>query len=110
MVQRREGGVTVSVPAKLMWLRPGKDKCEPQSLSWMSAITPICLNIREAANSVRAAKVQVTILDDEGKALEKGEATKGEGNWWEFTCNTKGKTIIAEAWDLPNNVTKFVME
>jgi hypothetical protein len=45
-----------------------------------------------------------------GKALEKGEATKAEGNWWEFTSNTKGKTVIAEAWDLPANVTKFVLE
>ena len=54
--------------------------------------------------------MQVTILDEEGKALEKGEATQAEGNWWEITSNTKGKTVRAEAWDLADNVAKFVLE
>lgn len=64
----------------------------------------------EATDNVLVAKVQVTILDEQGTPLEKGEATKAEGDWWEFTSNTDGKTLIAEAWDLPNNVTKFVVE
>jgi hypothetical protein len=42
--------------------------------------------------------------------VEKREANKARGNWWEFASNTKGKTVMAEAWDLPENVTKLVVE
>jgi hypothetical protein len=50
-----------------------------------------------ASKIVMVAKVQVTILDEEGRILEKGAATKGAGNWWEFTCTAQGNTVIAEA-------------
>jgi len=46
---------------------------------------------------VKVTEVQVTVLDEEGKVLEKGEAIKGEGKWWEFASNTEGKTIMTEA-------------
>jgi hypothetical protein len=46
-------------------------------------------------------EVQVTVLDEEGKVLEKGEGIKGEGKWWEFASNTEGKTIMTEACYLP---------
>jgi hypothetical protein len=83
---------------------------------WWHAPVIHCIERREgrvlieATDNVMVAKVQVTILDEEGQALEKGEATKAEGNWWEFTSNAEGKTLIAEAWDLPNHMTKFVVE
>ena len=64
----------------------------------------------EATDNILVARVRVTILDEDGKVLEKGECTKGKGNWWTFTPTVKGHTIIAEAWDLPRNVTKFVLQ
>ncbi|HJR80867.1 MAG TPA: hypothetical protein VJ821_12390 [Anaerolineales bacterium] len=42
--------------------------------------------------------------------LEKGDAVRGEGDWWEFASQAEGKTVIAEAWDLPRNMTKFLWE
>lgn len=62
----------------------------------------------EATDNVLVTKVRVTALDEEGKVLEKGEAVRREGDWWEFISNTEGKSIIAEAWDLPGHKTKFV--
>lgn len=61
----------------------------------------------QACDNVMVAKVQVTILDEEGKVLEKGDALRSDGDWWEFTPQMEGKTILAEAWDLPGNVTRF---
>jgi hypothetical protein len=63
----------------------------------------------EATDNVLVTKVQVTILGDEEQVLEKGEAIRGEGSWWEFAPHTEGRTIVAEAWDLPGHVTKFVL-
>ena len=55
-------------------------------------------------------KVKVTILDDEGGVLEAGEAVREEGDWWEFVSRADGKTVVAEARDLPGNVTKLVLD
>lgn len=62
----------------------------------------------EASDNVMVTKVPVTLLDEGGGVLETGEAVRGEGNLWEFASSTEGRTIMAEAWDLPGNVTKFV--
>ena len=64
----------------------------------------------EATDNIQVARVRVTIQDEEGKVLEKGEAVRSRGNWWKFATPTKGHTIIAEAWDLPKNVARFVLE
>ncbi len=64
----------------------------------------------EATDNILVAKVRVTIMDEEGKVLEKGEAVRTEGDWWEFASHTQGKTIKAEAWDLPKHVSQFVLE
>jgi hypothetical protein len=64
----------------------------------------------EATDNIQVTRVRVTILDEADKVLEKGEATRTRGNWWRFTPQAKGGTIIAEAWDLPKNVTKFVLK
>jgi len=64
----------------------------------------------EARDNVKVTKVQVTVLDDEGQVLEEGEAVRGAGDWWEFACQSEGKRIMAEAWDLPGHVTQFVVE
>jgi hypothetical protein len=63
----------------------------------------------EATDNILVARVKVTILDAEGQALEAGEAVRGEGDLWEFASQAEGKTILAEAWDLPGNKTKFVV-
>jgi hypothetical protein len=64
----------------------------------------------EATDNIMVAKVRVTILDGEGKVIEKGEGIKRKGNWWEFAPQKDGRSILAEAWDLAENVTKFVLE
>ena len=64
----------------------------------------------EASDDVLVTRVQITILDNEGCVLEKGEAVRKEGDWWEFVSPAVGKTVIAEARDLPGNVTKLVLE
>jgi hypothetical protein len=64
----------------------------------------------EATDNIPVARVRVTILDEDDKVLEKGECTKGRGNWRTFTPTVKGHAILAEAWDLPRNVAKFVLK
>jgi hypothetical protein len=64
----------------------------------------------EASDDVLVTKVKVTVLDEESRVLETGEAVREQDGWWEFASQTEGKTIVAEAWDLPGNVTKLVLE
>ncbi|MBL8102324.1 MAG: hypothetical protein JNM02_07330 [Anaerolineales bacterium] len=59
----------------------------------------------EASDNVLVAKVVVMILDDEGKVLEKGNASKVDERLWQYTCVNEGK-VLAEAWDLAGNVVK----
>ena len=59
----------------------------------------------QATDNVLVAKVVVSILDEEGNVIEKNEATKGAGDWWEAVCASEGK-VLAEAWDLAGNVTR----
>ena len=62
----------------------------------------------EASDNVMVTKVQVTVLDGEGKAVEKKEAVQMEKDWWEVNLVTNGK-ILAEAWDLAGNVVQEVL-
>jgi hypothetical protein len=64
----------------------------------------------KATDNIGVARVQVTIRDERGKKLESGEATRDSGNWWKYKTQTKGGSILAEAWDLPENVTSLVLE
>ena len=66
-----------------------------------------CIRV-EASDNVLVAKVRVTVLDEGGTVVEAADAVRGEGNWWEFASQARGTTIVAEAWDLPKNVTRFV--
>ena len=68
-----------------------------------------CIRV-EASDNIRVTRVQVTVLGQDGGVLEKGEAVRGDGDWWEYASRAAGKTVIAEAWDLPGNLTKFVSE
>ncbi|HET6594555.1 MAG TPA: hypothetical protein VFG81_02960 [Anaerolineales bacterium] len=67
-----------------------------------------CIRV-EASDNILVTKVQITMLGQDGGVLEKGEALRSEGNWWEFTSHIEGITVIAEAWDLPGNVTKSTL-
>jgi hypothetical protein len=62
----------------------------------------------EARDDVLVTKVQVTVLDEGEQVLEKGEAIRSHGDWWEFPSHARGSTIIAEAWDLPGHVGKLI--
>jgi hypothetical protein len=64
----------------------------------------------EASDNIMVVRVRVTILDEQGKLIERGEGIRSKGNWWKYTPQTEGQKIVAEAWDLPENVTKLVLE
>ena len=61
-----------------------------------------------ARDDVMVKSVQVMILNERGKAVEKGEAIKGRGDWWEYVPAAKG-SVVVEARDLAGNVTKKEM-
>ena len=63
-----------------------------------------------ASDDVLVTHVRITIADQDGKVMEEGEATQTAGDWWQFASQAAGKTILAEAWDLPGNLTRFVMQ
>ena len=68
-----------------------------------------CIRV-EASDNIGVTRVQVTLLGEDGAMLEKGEALRQEGDWWGYASQAQGQTVIAEAWDLPGNVTKLVWE
>ena len=59
-----------------------------------------------ASDNVMVTRVQVTVLDEEGSAMEKMEGIRRNGNWWEVVTNAEGK-VLAEAWDLAGNVARM---
>jgi hypothetical protein len=56
----------------------------------------------QASDNVLVTRVQVSILDEAGKVLEKGEAVNVEGDWWECVTDKVGE-ILVEVWDLAGN-------
>jgi hypothetical protein len=82
------------------WFHPPQVGCVAQEDGYI---------LVEASDDVLVTRVKVTILDGEGRVLEAGEAVREEGDWWAFVSRAEGKTLIAEAWDLPGNVTKLVL-
>jgi hypothetical protein len=63
----------------------------------------------QASDNVMVVKVVVTVVDEEGKVLEKKEAVKADpskhsgAEWWEVELVAEGKVMV-EAWDLAGNV------
>jgi hypothetical protein len=45
----------------------------------------------QATDDVTVSVVQVIIMNEMGKVLEKGEGGKGKGNWWEYTPTAEGR-------------------
>jgi hypothetical protein len=58
-----------------------------------------------ADDDVLVTGVTVTMLDEAGQPLEKGEAELWMGVWWDYRAATRG-TIRVEARDLAGNVTR----
>ena len=104
----------ITVLQKRLIMPPLHPESSPYMRSWPPEIHRVQRRggpIRvEATDNIQVARVRVTILDEDGRVLEKGECTKGTGKWWTFTSTVKGHTIIAEAWDLPRNVAKVVLK
>jgi len=61
-----------------------------------------------ASDNVLVTGVTVTVFDADGKVLEKGEAVKGNADWWEYAPQQSGKSLV-EARDLAGNVTTTEM-
>jgi hypothetical protein len=59
-----------------------------------------------ATDNVMVARVQITVLDADGRIVEAGDAIRKKGDWWEFASQAQGTKIVAEAWDLPGNVVR----
>jgi len=59
----------------------------------------------QVTDDVMVAGVQVMVLDEKGKTVEKGEGIKGKGDWWEYVPTAEGKVVV-EARDLAGNVTR----
>jgi len=60
-----------------------------------------CIRVR-ASDNVMVTRVQVTVLDEEGKIVERGEGVRGEGDCWEFVSSAEGQVRV-EVWDLAGN-------
>jgi hypothetical protein len=60
-----------------------------------------------ATDNVQAAKVRITIFNEQGQTLEQDEAAQVNESWWELetSTSTEGKDIV-EAFDLAGNCTK----
>jgi len=56
----------------------------------------------QASDDVMVTSVQVMVLDEQGKVVEKGEAIKGKGDWWVYVPTVEGKVVV-EARDLAGN-------
>ncbi len=61
----------------------------------------------QASDNIGVARVRVSVLDEAGVVLERGEAIRAEEDWWELATQAQGTTVTAEAWDLAGNVTKL---
>ena len=83
---------------------------------WFEAPVIHCIEKKEecirvqATDNVMVARVRVSLLDEDGKIIEAVEGIQSEGNWWEVITATQaqGRTVVAEAWDLPENMTQLV--
>jgi hypothetical protein len=63
-----------------------------------------CIRV-QASDNVLVAKVTVTIMDDQERILEQGEAKQVYDSIWEYVPPSAGR-IVVEVWDLPGNKTR----
>jgi len=60
----------------------------------------------QASDDVKVAKVWVTVLDEAGNVLEKGEATQLDDGFWRYAPGQEGRLLV-EAWDLAGIVARW---
>ena len=65
-----------------------------------------CIRVH-ATDNILVTRVQVSVLDDSGNTLESGDATRSDGDWWEYTPGVEGRRILAKAFDLPRNSARL---
>ena len=63
----------------------------------------------EVTDDVMVASVQVMILDKKGNVVEKGEAVRKKGDWWEYAPGADGQVVV-EARDMAGNVGRGELE
>ena len=63
----------------------------------------------QASDDVKVTGVYVTVFDNNGNVLEKGEATQGKKDWWEYLSQHAGRVLV-EARDLAGNVGKMMKD
>jgi hypothetical protein len=68
-----------------------------------------CIRV-QASDNIGVTQVKVYILNESGKSLEHGDATRAEGDWWEYASHTPGRQILAKAFDLPGNCTELEIQ
>lgn len=77
------------------------------------AVGPTCrrwLSLAAARDFLAWQLAAANALDGNGHGvLEKGEAIRREGDWWDFVSQAEGKRIVTEGWDLPEHVARFVL-
>ena len=65
-----------------------------------------------ASDNVMVMRVQISILDSEGRTLEQGDAAQpdplNDPERWEYAWDAGG-TVTATAWDLAGNQTSSVL-
>jgi hypothetical protein len=65
---------------------------------------PDCIRV-DVTDNVQVAKVLVTVSDEQGVPVERGEAKWISRTWWEYHTSTQGKVLV-EALDLAGNVAR----
>jgi hypothetical protein len=65
-----------------------------------------CIRV-QASDNVMVTRVWVFVLDESGKSLDTGDATRADGDWWEYATQAAGQRIRARAFDLPGNCTEL---
>ena len=64
----------------------------------------------QASDSVLVNMVKVDIRDEQGNLLERGDAVRLGGDIWAYAAKTEGKKVVAQAFDIPGNCAKMVLE
>jgi hypothetical protein len=64
----------------------------------------------QAWDDVMVAGMKVTIHDEQGKLLEVGDAVYLEGDMWEYAANLEGKRIVVQAFDIPGNCARTMLD
>jgi hypothetical protein len=65
-----------------------------------------CIRV-QASDNVMVTRVWVFVLDESGKSLNNGDATRADVDCWEYATHAEGKRILVRAFDVPGNCTEL---